>query len=68
MTYILTYKADGDGKEQKILEVADEVYQEDMDIIMNGKNDRDAFVAVTDFLPTDMNNAFRKRMSISTDE
>ena len=68
MTYILTYKADGDGKEQKILEVADEVYQEDMDIIVNGKNDRDAFVAVTDFLPTDMNDAFRKRMSISTDE
>lgn len=68
MTYILTYKADGDGKEQKILEIADEVYQEDMDVIVNGKNDRDAFVAVTDFLPTDMNDAFRKRMSISTDE
>lgn len=67
MTYILTYK-DSTGKEQKILEVADEVYQEDMDVIVNGKNDRDAFVAVTDFLPTDMNDAFRKRMSISTDE
>ena len=63
MSYTIIYK-DAQGNTKEVLALPDPIYNDILNTIQTSKSDRNVLEAITDFLPTDVSDAFRQRMQL----